>query len=130
MIVVKVELWPKGDPSRARPVGLATVALLGQKHDGDRGYEVKLYKDLDFSGVKAEEYFSVERIQRPPKSAIWRRLFVGGHYPGTRRFKEGRGLWDLLGGALSLLGRRLATYRDIEAELREAPQRDGEETSS
>lgn len=106
MLVVRVEMWPQGDHTKAYPISLATLACTGvaQRDEpsenvvvGERRYDVRLFKDVAFGGPSG-----------PPlkDSQVWRQGSVQGHLPGPR------GAWDLLGGALNtLLGPRLKKYR-------------------
>jgi hypothetical protein len=112
MIVIKVCMWPQGDPSKERILSIGTLALVGvAKHDapvaqvlkGERAYQVRLFKDTLFGGPDGSD---PNRIRPAPLSRdVWRAGGVRGHMAGPR------GAWDLLGGALgTLLGPRLAPY--------------------
>lgn len=81
MIVIRMELWPKGAESLKRDLGVAHIVNVGG--DGDLGnYEVTLFKAAEYS----------------PKGAggIWRRGVVTG-FP---RSSKQHGPWDLLFRAL------------------------------
>lgn len=81
LLVVKIELWPHGDESRARCLGKAAIALQKISSDGRVGsYRYHLLKWGK----------SVSSMMEHPKSNIWREGEVHGH----DRIK--RGPWDLL----------------------------------
>ena len=63
MVVVKIELWPGGDKSKARLLGVATIANQGTGDATHGNYKV----DLTHSGV----YFG--------KPGTWRTGYVLGH---------------------------------------------------
>lgn len=111
MVVVRAEMWPRGDHLHKRVLALGTLACLGAaRYDapgmgvrkGERAYRVRLFKDTSFGGPDGS---APEQIHLPRSRDIWREGLVRGHLPGRR------GGWDLLGGALNaLLGNRLADY--------------------
>lgn len=106
MLVAHFVMWPGGNRDRAYPLSLATFTLVGVAREdapalgvrkGERAYDVRLFKDVQFGGPDG-----TGSLERAP---IWRRGSVRGHVPGTR------GVTDLVGGALkNLLGPRLAPY--------------------
>lgn len=86
MIVIKVELWPKGDPARAKDMGFATIENDGTGTDKAGNYKVTLFKWT--KGGKGSR-------------SIWKQ----GGVSGFDRMK--RGPWDLLFRALrGILGAR------------------------
>lgn len=89
VIVVKVELWPRGDQKRARNLGVAEIENDGTGTAARGNYCVRLFK------------FG-ERADGSPSRAVWRE----GRIEGFDRAK--RGGWDLLFLALRALvgGRR------------------------
>lgn len=111
MIVVKVEMWPGGDPAQARTECIGLVDFQGRAtrdeptlgvRKGERAYRVRLLKMPAFGGPDGSD---PERLRRPRPSDVWREGTVRGHMPGPR------GAWDLLGGVLKvLLGARLKDY--------------------
>ena len=114
MIVVKVLLWPGGDPSQERVEGIGLIDFQGQARaddpasgvkKGERAYRVRLLKMPQFGGPDGSDQ---GRVQHPAAHDIWREGYIRGHQPGPR------GAWDLLGGALNvLLGSRLRDYKEI-----------------
>jgi hypothetical protein len=95
MIVIKLEMWPRGDHSRARSLGVATIANVGGTADtGD--YEVRLFKAQEYSR-QAETRPLQEMLTRPLAKETWRK----GRVEGFRRLKLGP--WDLLFRALAQL---------------------------
>jgi hypothetical protein len=111
MLVVKVEMWPGGNPAQARTECIGLIDFQGQaKQDdpalgvkaGERAYRVRLLKMPQFGGPDGSD---PERIRNPSARDVWRTGYVRGHLPGQR------GAWDLLGGALrALLADRLLPY--------------------
>ena len=108
MMVVLTEMWPEGDGSRRYPLSVATFTCMGQSAvPGDRLYRVRLYRDAQFGGPTAKGPLA--------SASTWRVGLVRGHVPGRR------GVWDLVGGAISaLLGERLTGYRTATGERLEA----------
>lgn len=81
MIVIKMELWPRGDESRKRDLGVAHIANVGG--DEELGnYEVTLFKAAEYSARDA--------------GGIWR----CGVVTGFPRASKQHGPWDLLFRAL------------------------------
>lgn len=93
MIVVRLEMWPKGDHARARSLGIATISNKGgTAESGD--YECVLFKAPEYSR-NAEKRPLHEMLNRPLAKEIWRRGVVD-------RFQRLRlGPWDLLFRALA-----------------------------
>lgn len=85
MIYVRVELWPKGDRSRPRPLGEAVIENIGgdEKHGN---YRIDISKPVGFANPT-----------RPAAAECWKR----GELTGFPRKSRGFGAWDLL---LMLLG--------------------------
>lgn len=92
MIVVKVELWPGGDPKRARDLGTATIAnvsALGEHSD----YEVRLLKGAEYSNRPGTLYKAGKVISFPRTDKRW-------------------GPWELLALALeATVGDRIASLK-------------------
>lgn len=63
MVVVKIELWPHGDESKARPLGVAMIANDGTGDVKTGSYEVQL--------AHAGRYFG--------KPGVWKRGRVESH---------------------------------------------------
>jgi hypothetical protein len=102
MLVLRVEMWPGGDVTKKRTIGLAALALQGVTPEGVRSYVVKLFKAPEFGGPATDE-----AVLSDP--AVWRQGVVTGHVAGPR------GTWDLIGGALKvLLSERLNSYKKGE----------------
>jgi len=81
MVVVKIELWPMGDESKAKCLGKAEIGLIELSQDRRIGsYKYNLLK----MGT------SLSNRMDHPKKDIWRSGKVEGH----DRLK--RGPWDLL----------------------------------
>lgn len=78
MIVVKLELWPFGDESKARPLGTAIIANDGSGSNGTGNYRVVLSK-------------------RGKKAGKWKEGALEG-FPRKRL-----GAWDLLYRALDVV---------------------------
>jgi hypothetical protein len=104
MVVIKAIMYPGGMADRAYTLGIASLTFLGQAREdrgaiqqGERVYDVKLFKAPEFGGPSDE-----------PRGAIWKRGSIRGHLPTAR------GVWDLLGGSLSqLLGSRIDRYQGL-----------------
>lgn len=81
MIYVRVELWPHGNPGRARLLGEATIANTADSADRQNvgNYDVRLMKSPEYAKT----------------SGIWKRGRVEG-FPRKRL-----GPWDLLLRALT-----------------------------
>lgn len=96
MLVIRIELWPKGNPEKKRDLGIATIANVGGTLDVGE-YDCKLLKSPEYSSKASRP--EIERIQRPHRSEIWRRGKVGD-FPRRRSIL---GPWDLLFRALGEL---------------------------
>lgn len=88
-MVIRIELWPKGDEARKREIGVAHIANTGASPDPNIGhYTVKLFKSLEYA----------------KREGIWKR----GRVMNFPRLKYGT--WDLLLLALlASLGRERVT---------------------
>jgi hypothetical protein len=83
VIVIRLELWPQGDESKKRLLGVAQIANVGGTADlGD--YDAIIFK-------------SPEYATRP---GVWRRGQVSGFHRRSRRV----GPWELLWLALEACG--------------------------
>jgi hypothetical protein len=88
MLVVKIEMWPQGDHTKARSLGVATIANTGGDTTlGD--YECHFFKSSEYS-EQAETRPLHEMLTRPKAKEIWHKSEVRG-FP---RLKLGP--WDLL----------------------------------
>ena len=95
MIVVRLEMWPKGDSSKARSLGVATIANVGgNASTGD--YECRLFKAPEYSR-QAERRPLEQMLLRPLAKETWRK----GRVLGFARQRLGP--WDLLFRALGKL---------------------------
>lgn len=80
MLYIRIEMWPRGEKSRARLLGEATISNEGGTADSGN-YSVVL--------LKSPEYAATENVGKP-----WRKGSVQG-FPRLRL-----GPWDLLFRAL------------------------------
>jgi hypothetical protein len=109
MIVVKVELWPKGDANRAKTLGVASICNVG----GDLAladYECRLFKWRDKTVEKL--------VLKPLAKDTWKR----GRVEGFGRITQGP--WDLLYRTLAvLIGTRNMDVKDApkDAKFGRAP---------
>lgn len=99
MIVVKVELWPGGDESRAQDLGTAEIWNTSQLADLS-SYNVRLRKGARYSPNHAGDTYKSGRVDRFPRR--------------DRRF----GPWELLALALE------ATVGDRIRRLKKAMQKE------
>ena len=56
MVVIKLELWPGGDQSRARPLGLLTITNDGTGREGVGNYRVEASHAGKYFGRRKEPY--------------------------------------------------------------------------
>lgn len=106
MIIIRLEMWPRGDHTRARSLGVATVANMGG--DAKVGhYEAILFKAPEYS-KHAETRPLHEMLTRPKAKEIWKKAYVEG-FPRLRL-----GPWDLLFRALGAMVAR----RNPDVDLR------------
>jgi hypothetical protein len=71
MLVIQIQMWPKGDKTKAYSMGTLTVALKpGTKSDGLRAYTWAISKFAD--------------------KGVWKKGHIEGHNPKIR------GPWDLV----------------------------------
>lgn len=95
MLVIKIELWPRGDHTRARSLGVATIENVGgDPKTGD--YECRLFKAPEYS-KQAETRPLHEILTKPKAKETWRK----GRVEGFARLRLGP--WDLLFRALGAL---------------------------
>jgi hypothetical protein len=95
MIVIKLEIWPKGDHTRARNLGTAAIWNVGG--DADTGdYECRLFKSPEYSRTNAGRSIE-EMCTRPLARETWRK----GRVEGFLRARLGP--WDLLFRALGAM---------------------------
>lgn len=88
MIVIRLEMWPKGDHTRARSLGVATITNVGGNLKIGE-YEATLFKSAEYSD-RAEKRPIHEMLTKPKSHEIWRK----GKVSGFPRLKLGP--WDLL----------------------------------
>ncbi len=110
MIVIKLEIWPRGDHNRARPLGVATIANVGGTLQTGN-YECRLFKAPEYS-KQAETRPLHEMLTRPKSKETWRK----GTVAGFSRLKLGP--WDLLFRALGSLISDRNTGIEFNAEVR------------
>lgn len=91
MMVIRIELWPRGDEARKREIGRAHITNVGGSADAAIGhYDVELFKSLEYA--KSEGIWREGRVMNFPRR--------GGQF----------GTWDLLLLALlSALGQERVT---------------------
>lgn len=95
MLIIRIEMWPKGDHTRARSLGIATIANVGGTAEaGD--YEARLFKSPEYSS-SAEKRPLELMLTRPTAKETWRK----GTVEGFKRLRHGP--WDLLFRALGSL---------------------------
>ena len=114
MIVLRLEMWPKGDAKRARPLGLATISNAGGT--ASRGdYEVRLFKSPEYSPALRKTVRPIgEMLTRPLSRETWK-IGTVKDFPRLRL-----GPWDLLLRALvaTVAGRNvMATVAAGNAEM-------------
>lgn len=98
MIVIKLELWPGGDPNRARDLGSATIHNVTNLAD-DSAYEVRLLKGEHYAGKNAGKLYRRGRVESFPRR--------------DKRF----GPWELLALALeATVGDRIERLKMILRE--------------
>lgn len=112
MMVVKVEIWPGGDHTRARTTAVATWGHRGVNDAGQHCYDVTILKNLEYGGpalpVTDLRPETVEAIKNPVAATVFKQACIGGHRRGER------GAWDLIGGSLgAILGDRVLPYRKL-----------------
>lgn len=86
MLVIKIELWPLGDASRAETLEIGTIVNDGTGDAATGNYVVKLQKSPRFSGPKT-----------PRPDAEGRNLWRAGVVKGFTRTLSA---WELLRRAL------------------------------
>lgn len=110
MIVIRLEMWPKGDHTKARELGIGVIANIGGSAAlGD--YDCILLKSPEYSKKNANRPMA-ERCNRPRMAEIWRRSKVSGFPRGHTH-----GPWDLVFRAL---GRMLSNRNpgvEFDAEV-------------
>lgn len=70
MVVIRAEMWPKGDETKAYFLGTVVIVLKGIDEKGLRRYE-----------------WAISKFK---SKTVWKRGTIDGHNP------KNRGLWDLL----------------------------------
>lgn len=77
MLVIKVELWPHGDESRKKNLGIAHIANDGTGNLSRGNYWVKLFKwDTGKRVWKEGEFKDFPRIKLGPWDILYRALSV------------------------------------------------------
>lgn len=98
MIVIRVELWPGGDPKRRRDLGSAVIHNVSGLAD-DSAYEVQLLKGEHYAGKNAGKPYRRGRVESFPRR--------------DKRF----GPWELLALALeATVGDRIEHLKRILRE--------------
>ena len=110
MLVIKIEMWPMGDHTRARSLGVATIANVGGNAD-TASYDCRLFKAPEYS-KQAETRPLHEILTKPKAKEVWRRGLVGGFRRRTL------GPWDLLFRALGALISDRNTGVEFDADVR------------
>lgn len=95
MLVIKIEMWPKGDHTRARSLGVATITNVGGTTD-EGNYDCRLFKSPEYS-KQAERRPLDQMLHRPLAKETWR----VGRLEGFPRQRLGP--WDLVFRALGEL---------------------------
>lgn len=96
MMYLRVEMWPKGDRSKAYLLGEATIENVGGTAT-QANYDVRFSKRSGFSLKKADQAeprAELLRVLRPLASSVWKSTRIEG-FP-----RVARGVWDLLYRAL------------------------------
>lgn len=110
MLVIKIEMWPRGDHTRARSLGVATIENVGGTVK-EANYLARLFKAPEYSSV-AETRPLPEMLTRPTSRETWRKGSV-------ERFPRARlGPWDLLFRALGALISDRNTGVEFNADVR------------
>lgn len=124
MIVVRFEMWPDEDHTKAINIGLASFKLR-VNHAGERSFDVTFFKLPDHGGpdagvgvVRPEVATAIKA--RNPRD-VWQKMAVRGHFPARL------GIFDLVCGAGKvILGDRLGSYRQVQApKKRREPGEEG-----
>ena len=110
MLVIRIEMWPKGNPTRARSLGVATIANVGGSSE-KADYECRLFKAPEYS-KQAETRPLHVMLTRPTARETWRKGRVGG-FPRLRL-----GPWDLLFRALGALISDRSPGVEFDADVR------------
>jgi len=97
MLVVKIEMWPKGDKTKARVLGEAEIANVGGTQEvGD--YDVRLLKwGAGRRTWKKGRVTGFPRLKLGPWDLLYRALaaIVAGRNQGTARPEHGAPIgWD------------------------------------
>ena len=106
MLVIRLELWPRGDSTRARSLGVASITNVGGNRDV-ADYEVVLFKSPEYS-KHAEKRPLPVMLTHPLTREIWKK----GRVEAFPRLVLGP--WDLLFRGLGALvaGRRNPNVED------------------
>ena len=99
MIVVKIELWPKGLPTNRRCLGVMTISNIGGSATVGK-YEAELFKALPVANNPTPD-------TTEPRLQKWRTFEIGGFR--RKRF----GAWYLLAGILQLMDFEKAFQGDV-----------------
>jgi len=110
MLVIKIELWPRGDHTRARSLGMATIANVGGTVQTGN-YDCKLFKSPEYS-TQAETRPVHEMLTRPKAKELWRKGVV------TEFPRQKLGPWDLLFRALGSLITDRSPGVEFDADVR------------
>lgn len=101
MIYVRMEMWPRGDRTRARLLGEGTITNAGG-NEAFANYDCVLLKSPEYSKTPGDP-------AKPTAKTTWKRTSIKG-FPRSRL-----GPWDLLFRCLRMaIGNRNPLLRDPE----------------
>lgn len=110
MLVVRIELWPRGDAARARSLGVASIVNVGDGTHAIGNYDVTLFKAPEYS-KQAETRPLQQMLIHPLAREIWKKGRIEG-FPRQRL-----GPWDLLFRALGALTFKRNPGMPVDAEI-------------
>ena len=110
MLVIKILLWPRGDHTRERELGVATISNVGGTLQTGN-YEAVLLKSGEYSAAARARPLE-QRATRPLSKEVWKRGAVEGFA------RQRLGPWDLLFRALGSLIDRRNPGVSFDAEVR------------
>jgi hypothetical protein len=95
VIVIKLEMWPKGDHRHARILGVGSIENDNTGSDDLGNYIVRLLKSPEYAADP-----STRTVDRQLHFPLARELWRCGEVKGFPRQSRGHGPWDLLYRAL------------------------------
>jgi hypothetical protein len=98
MLVIRIEIWPRGDHTAARSLGVATISNVGGTLETGN-YECRLFKAPEYS-KQAETRPLHQMLTQPLAKETWRKGYVE-KFPRRRL-----GPWDLVFRALGAVIRK------------------------